>query len=623
LEPKLGNIVSLVSEVTLTPIFSDIQFDRLNGIQSKTSVIRSSTNSLVNLADENPSVEILIKKISPILESKLCLEVLEIFQNIRTIFAIPVVNQFNIPVGIVERSALIEIFIQPYTKELYAKKTISEFMNKTPLVVDKETTIDDIAKLIIDAGMQHMVNGFIATENGQYLGIANGHDLLNDMTERKQAHLFKLAHFDQLTNLPNRNLFQDRLKTAILQSGRLKTQVGLLFIDLDNFKHFNDSLGHSFGDKILLSVATRLFGCARECDTVARLAGDEFTIIVEQLNDKDALDKLCCRIQEVMKEPLQVMGKEVFATLSIGTAVYPNDDDNPAGLMVKADAAMYEAKRNGRNTYRHYAEGMSLYSYDHMSLETDLRMALESSQFELFYQPQINLKNGMVVGCEALIRWRHPKRGLLTPIHFIETLESTGLIISVGNWILRLACMQHMQWIKSGQVPIKMCVNISALQFNQPDFCKTVSRIIEETGIQPSNLEFELTESLCMNDVKAVLRTLQELKNIGVTLAIDDFGTGFSNLSYLKKFPIDRLKIDQSFIRNIELEPVNVGIVTAIVALGKSLNLELIAEGVETESEMNVVNSCGCELVQGYLFSKPVAADSFVSLVINHNKIKS
>jgi diguanylate cyclase (GGDEF)-like protein len=623
LEAKLSSILSLVSEVTFTPPFSDIQIDNLKGNQYQGALQSSTPNVLVNQTDDNPSVERLIKNITPILESKLCLEVLELFQNIQTIFAIPVVNQFNIPVGIVERSALIEIFIKPYTKELYAKKPISEFMNKTPLVVDKDTAIDDIAKIIIDAGMRHMVNGFIATDNNEYLGIANGHDLLNEMTERKQAHLFKLAHFDQLTNLPNRNLFHDRLKTAILQSGRQNIQVGLLFIDLDNFKHFNDSMGHSFGDKILLAVATRLYGCARECDTVARLAGDEFTIVVEQLNDKDALDKLCCRIQEVMKEPLQVMGKEVFATLSIGTAVYPNDDDNPAGLMVKADAAMYEAKRNGRNTYRHYAEGMSLYSYDHMSLETDLRRALESSEFDLFYQPQINLKNGMVVGCEALIRWKHPKRGLLTPIHFIETLESTGLIITVGNWILRLACIQHMQWIKYGLAPIKMAVNISPLQFIQPDFCKTVSEIIEETGIQPSNLEFELTESLCMNDVKSVLRTLQELKNIGVTLAIDDFGTGFSNLSYLKKFPIDRLKIDQSFIRNIEREPVNVGIVTAIVALGKSLNLELIAEGVETESEMNVVNSCGCELVQGYLFSKPIPADSFVSLVINHNKIKS
>jgi diguanylate cyclase len=581
-------------------------------VNTSTMDIRKVTLNLFDItqdiAESSPKVKSLIKNISPIRDDKLCLEVLELFQNSPAIFAIPVVNQDNFPIGIVERNSLIEIFIKPYTKELYAKKVIFDFMNKTPLIVDKDTAIDDIARMIIDAGMQHMVNGFIATDNDQYLGIANGHDLLNEITERKQAHLFKLAHFDQLTKLPNRTLFLDRLTTAILQSGRQNALIGLLFIDLDNFKHINDSMGHSFGDRVLFAVATRLVSCARASDTVARLAGDEFTILLDQLESKQDIETLCQRIQAAMKLPFNIMEREIFVTVCIGSAMCPSDDNQPAGLMIKADAAMYEAKRSGRNTYRHYKPGMHLYSYDHMSLETDLRMALERNEFELFYQPQIALRTGHIVGNEALIRWRHPSRGLLSPIHFIETLEKTGLIISVGKWVIEEACRQQMHWINSGFEPMNMCVNISAMQFNQPNFSKMVKEIIAIAGIDPKHLELEVTESLCMHDVKAVLKTLHELKYLGVRLAIDDFGTGFSNLSYLKKFPIDRLKIDQSFIRNIENEPVNVGIVTAIASLGKSMNLDLVAEGVENINEMEMAEFCGCDIAQGYFLSRPIPA---------------
>jgi EAL domain-containing protein (putative c-di-GMP-specific phosphodiesterase class I) len=251
---------------------------------------------------------------------------------------------------------------------------------------------------------------------------------------------------------------------------------------------------------------------------------------------------------------------------------------------------------------------MHLYSYDHMSLETDLRMALERNEYELFYQPQIELRTKKVVGNEALLRWRHPNRGLLSPIHFIETLENTGLIITVGKWVIEEACRQQMHWNNIGFEPMNMCVNISAMQFNQPNFSKMVKDIICETGIDPKHLELEVTESLCMHDVKAVLKTLHELNYLGVRLAIDDFGTGFSNLSYLKKFPIDRLKIDQSFIRSIENEHVNVGIVTAIASLGKSMNLDLVAEGVENINEMEMAEFCGCDIAQGYYFSKPLPA---------------
>jgi diguanylate cyclase (GGDEF)-like protein len=547
------------------------------------------------------------------------LAVLDLFQENQEIFAIPVVNSDNIPSGIVDRHTFVESFIKPYTREIYGKRKISEFMNRSPIVVDKETAIDDIARIMIDAGMQHMVSGFIATDNGQYIGIANVHDLLNEITQRKQANLFYLAYFDQLTKLPNRVLFLDRLTIAMIESARHKTQVGLLFIDLDNFKHFNDSMGHGFGDRLLAAVASRLTGCARESDTVARLSGDEFTIMVENVNSQDDLDHLCSRIVSAMDSPLQIMGREVFITASIGTAMCPGDDEDPNGLLVKADAAMYEAKRSGRNTYRHYVAGMNLYSFDRMALETDLRMAVERNEFVLFYQPQVSVANGKIVGNEALIRWQHPSRGLLSPIHFIEIAEETGLIVNIGEWVLQEACRQHVTWIANGLEPMCMSVNISAMQFYQNGFSEMVRSIVTASGMQPHYLELELTESMFMHDVDTVLKTLHELHDFGVKLAIDDFGTGYSNLSYLRKFPIDRLKVDQSFIRHIEREPVNAEIVRAIAALGKSMSLELVAEGVETESELALAESSGCECVQGYHFSKPLPADQFETWVKENN----
>ena len=602
----LENTRNPLKEVGILP---HITFDTESSVSINESTFNISSQAWLNRLDDNPTVIRLLNNITAVSEDTLCLLVLELFQQQSSLFAVPVINHLNYPVGIVERNSLVEVFIKPYTRELYAKKSISDFMNKTPVIVDKETSIDDIARIIVDAGMQHMVSGFIATDEGQYLGIANGHNLLTEITQRKQANLFKLAHFDQLTKLPNRVLFLDRLNMAIIQSERQKSLVGLLFIDLDKFKHFNDSMGHSFGDELLIAVAERLVGCARDGETVARLSGDEFSILLDKVKSQFEIDMLCNRILEAMKQPLRVMGREVFITVSIGAAMCPNDDDQPAGLLVKADAAMYEAKRSGRNAYRHYIPGMNLYSYERMTLETDLRMALERNEFELFYQPQVLLSTGKVVGNEALIRWRHPLRGLLPPIHFMEIIEESGLIVPIGKWVIEEACRQQMIWMKSGLDPMRMSVNISAMQFYQSDFCEMVKTIIMVSGIQPEHLELELTESVCMHDVASVLNPLKELHEFGIKLAIDDFGTGLSNLSYLNKFPIDRLKIDQSFIRNIDSEPVNIEIVRAIVALGRSMSLELVAEGVETDSEMDLAESCGCEFVQGYRFSKPLPAD--------------
>ncbi len=562
----------------------------------------------------------MLKFISPVAETMSCLTVLDLFQKNSDIFALPVVNSDNIPTGLVDRKVFIETFIKPFSKEIHGKKNISAFMNTDSIIVDHSATIDDVARIIVDAGMQHMVSGFIATNDGQYIGVANGLDLLNEITQRKQANLFYLAHYDQLTNLPNRLLFLDRLDMAIIEARRDKTQLGLLFIDLDNFKHFNDSMGHGFGDKLLVATAARLASCARESDTVARLSGDEFTIMQESPTCQDDINALCKRVLEAMTLPLQIMGREVFITASIGTALYPVDDAEPTGLLAKADAAMYEAKRSGRNTYRHFIPGMNVYSLDRMTLETDLRGALERNEFVLFYQPQIELSSGKMIGNEALIRWQHPERGLLSPIHFIEITEETGLIVPIGKWVLQQACRQHMLWIESGLEPMSVSVNISAMQFYQTGFCEMVKSIISDSGIRPIYLELELTESLFMHDVEVVLKTLHTLHDLGVKLAIDDFGTGYSNLGYLKMFPIDKLKIDQSFIRHLECEPVNVDIVKAIAALGKSMSLELVAEGVETDDELDLVISSGCDSVQGYRYSKPLPADQLESWIQKRNQ---
>ena len=398
---------------------------------------------------------------------------------------------------------------------------------------------------------------------------------------------------------------------ALSEANRSRSSVGVLFIDLDNFKNFNDSMGHGFGDQILIAVANRLMSCAREIDTVARLSGDEFVIILEDITHQDDLDNLCNRILDGMKQPWEIMGRSVFLTASIGTSLYPQDGIEPSELILKADAAMYEAKRSGRNAYTHFKSGMRLYSLDKMTLENDLRLAIVRNEFELFYQPQIAVDSGKVIGMEALIRWNHPERGMLTPIHFIEIAEKTGLIIDIGKWVIREACRQHQEWINYDLLPLRMSVNISPMQFYQTSFCDEIRAVLIETGMQPSNLELELTEGMFMHNLDNVVKVLNELHDLGVFLAIDDFGTGYSNLSYLKRFPIDRLKIDQSFIRGIEQETMNMEIVRTIATLAKTMSLELVAEGVETTAEMDMVEACGCDSVQGYKFSKPLPADKF------------
>lgn len=549
-----------------------------------------------------------------------CLDVLETFFRHPEVYALPVIGQNDTPVTLIERQSFVEFFSQPYAREVYGKKSILRFIadgfmqrTQAPIIVDAATSLDDVATIIIDKGMQHMVSGFIVTANGRYAGVANGHDLLDAITQRRQAELYYLAHHDQLTGLPNRLLFIDRLTQACRETARNGTHAGLLFIDLDRFKQVNDSLGHSVGDALLRSVSERLQAGSRATDTIARLGGDEFAYLIPDMDHSNIAHIVAQRIIEAMRPPFSIMGHELFMTASIGIALCPDDDRDINSLLAKADTAMYEAKKNGRNGYQQYAPELKIYSPEHMLLETDLRNAIVNREFVLFYQPQIDLASGRTLGVEALIRWQHRQYGLLSPGRFIEIAENTGLIVPLGHWVLREACQQLKAWCDAGIPPLRMAINVSALQFRQANFANTVRTTIEETGVDPHLIELELTESIVMHNANDVLRTLAELKNIGVSLALDDFGTGFSSLSYLRRFPIDLLKIDQSFIRDVANMPVNESIVRAIIALGRSLSLQIIAEGVETEAELTTLRSCQCDAVQGYHFLPPASADDFFS----------
>ncbi len=591
------------------------------------SIPSVARNAYLNFRDMQvaPSVRQLHQILPPVTRSALCSDVLTIFMQDKSIYAIPVIDEAGVPHALIERHAYIEYFSRTYSLEVFGRKPLSQIVdiapaiNNRPIVVDAATSIDDVAAIIIDAGMQHMVSGFIVTDANKYLGIANGHSLLNSITQRKQAELYYLAHYDQLTRIPNRMLMNDRLHMACREAKRNGTQVGLMFVDLDRFKQINDTMGHGFGDLLLQAVAERLESCIRCNDTVARLGGDEFAVLLVNMPNAREAEITARRIVDYFRLPFSILEREIFITASLGIAIYPLDEEESNNLLAKADAAMYEAKQSGRNAFRTYAPGLAMGLMDHLSLESDLRHAVARNELVLHYQPQVSVASGRTIGVEALIRWQHPQRGLLSPAAFIRIAEESGLIIDIGNWVLREACRQQRAWALSHNLPLRMAINISAVQFRRKNFTENVRRIIKETGIDPCYIELELTENNAMHHADDVLNTLRELKRIGVKLAIDDFGTGFSNLSYLQRFPIDRLKIDQSFIRGIENLPANKSIVQAIVSLAKSLSLETVAEGVETEAEYDLTRASACDEIQGYFHARPMPAEDLLAWLTTVN----
>jgi diguanylate cyclase (GGDEF)-like protein/PAS domain S-box-containing protein len=445
-----------------------------------------------------------------------------------------------------------------------------------------------------------------------------------DIRERLAAEekVSYMAQFDALTGLPNRNLFQDRLVQAMALAKRNDWPMAVLFIDLDRFKLVNDTLGHAAGDKLLKEAAERLRSCIRSSDTVGRLGGDEFAAILSELGKLGDAGLVAQKIIDVFKRPFDLEGKETYVTASVGITLYPADSDSAEALVVNADAAMYRAKEQGRNNYQYFTRDMNERALQRVQMEAALRRALEREEFRLFYQPKVDLVTGKICGLEALLRWQHPDKGMVLPGDFIPMLEETGLIVQAGEWVLRTACAQIKAWQKTALKVPPISVNLSARQFEQKNLKGTVRQILRDTKVDPSLIEFEITESLLMNDPEGAARTLHSLKESGVRLSMDDFGTGYSSLGYLKRFPIDTLKIDRTFVRDISTDADDATLTRAIINLAQTLRLKVIAEGVETEDQLAFLRTNGCDEMQGYLFAKPAGAEECERMLREGRKLE-
>jgi diguanylate cyclase (GGDEF)-like protein len=440
-------------------------------------------------------------------------------------------------------------------------------------------------------------------------------EMLQEIEERnlvlrqRQEHLQELAHFDTLTHLPNRVLFHDRLQQAMNLAQRTNQVIAVMFLDLDRFKDINDTLGHRTGDLLLQHVADRMGLVLRDCDTVARLGGDEFTVFVQDIKTADNARRIAQKLLDLFEIPYCLEGQQVYVTCSIGVTLFPADGDSMDELLMNADIAMYHAKADGKNTYRLYAIEMNQQASERVALQTDLRKALDLKQLYLQYQPKFDARTNQITGVEALLRWQHPERGLIPPTRFIPLAEESGSIVNITEWVLKSACHQAKLWYDAGYGDISVAVNLSAYSLKRNNAPFMVQQMLEESGLPPHLLELELTESMLIENDQHAEETLHALKKLGVKISIDDFGTGYSSLSYLHRFPIDALKIDRSFIWNMHRSDNDMAIVVAIIAMGHGLKLQVIAEGVENEEQLETLKKCGCETIQGYLTGRPALAE--------------
>ena len=437
--------------------------------------------------------------------------------------------------------------------------------------------------------------------------------LVKQLVAEEEIH--QLAYFDSLTGLPNRSLLEDRLAQALHRAKRDGKKAALLFLDLDHFKDVNDSFGHHKGDLLLQQVAQRLQTFVRKCDTLSRIGGDEFIHFITGLEEAYDVSSLAVRIQAALQPAFKIDGHEVHISSSIGIAIFPENGEDPATLQVHADMAMYAAKENGRNTHMYFTEEMNQHALERRKLEVSLRSALKENEFFLVFQPQIDLGSDKIVGAEVLLRWQHPELGVIPPDKFIPLAEETGLIGPIGEWVLDAACRQLRAWQDAGYPLQRVGVNVSGFQFQQPDLIEMIDRILEETGLDPCSLELELTESIVMENADANIQKLSQLRERGISLAIDDFGTGYSSLSYLKFFTVDRIKIDRSFVRHLTEINDDAAIVETILAMAKTLNLKVVAEGVENQEQLDFFKARDCHEIQGYFLGRPMVPDDFVQTI--------
>ncbi|MDH5425191.1 MAG: EAL domain-containing protein [Gammaproteobacteria bacterium] len=443
---------------------------------------------------------------------------------------------------------------------------------------------------------------------------------IRDISERVEAQkkLEYLAHHDVLTTLPNRHFFLQNIDHALASAKRNSQIIAVMYLDLDRFKVINDTLGHDIGDKLLQEIAKRLKNCIRASDIIARISGDEFTILLDHLSNKNDIALIARKVIDELSRPFVHSGHELYSSASIGISIYPDDVKTTSGMMRHADIAMYRAKSEGGNQYCFYSTEMNTRASSHLKLESELRHALERGEFELYYQPQMDNENGVYSGAEALLRWQHPQLGVLPPGDFIPILEETGLIIPVGEWAIRTACQQAVSWEQAGLPPMHVAVNLSARQFTEHDMADKISVILQETGLPAEYLELEITENILMQQNNHTMNIINKLHKLGIQLAIDDFGTGYSSLSYLRKFPIHTLKIDRSFVRDITMDSDDAAIVQLIIDMAHSLKLNVIAEGVESKEQVEFLKARKCWEMQGYYFSKPLPADEITALLQSH-----
>ena len=436
-----------------------------------------------------------------------------------------------------------------------------------------------------------------------------------------EQRIHHIAQHDVLTGLPSRSLLQDQLGLAIGASERSGEPLWVMLIDLDRFKYVNDSMGHKAGDVLLMTIAARLRSALRDSDTVARLSGDEFVVIMSQHPAQQLGPHLVQQLMDSVAQPVLLGAKEYSVTCSIGVAVYPTAGALADSLIEHADIAMYSAKKLGRNNFQFYTPAMNDEAQERVRIESALRKALERDEFVLHYQPQVDLASGKIVGMEALLRWQHPELGMVPPMRFISVAEDTGLIVPIGAWVMRTACLQNRAWHDAGLGALRVAVNLSARQFGSPDLLDNIRAVLDDSGLDAHYLEIELTESLFMSDVTLAVELLHSMKAIGVNLSIDDFGTGYSSLSYLSRFPIDVLKIDRSFVTNITRDANDAALVASIINLAHNLKLSVIAEGVETEEQLDYLRSHGCDEMQGYYVSRPLPAHEFERFLREHNNL--
>jgi diguanylate cyclase (GGDEF)-like protein/PAS domain S-box-containing protein len=458
----------------------------------------------------------------------------------------------------------------------------------------------------------------IRDNEGNIIKMAGSH---TNITDKKKAEekINRLAYFDIVTNLANRTLFEEKLNKCISHTNANKEMFGLIYLDLDNFKNVNDTLGHAFGDLLLKNVADLLQKHVNKGDIVARLSGDEYAIIMPKLTAPEKINILTKKIKDEFQNPFILGNHEVYVTVSMGIAIYPTDGENQQTLLRNADTAMYCAKEKGKNSYEFYHNEMNLKIMKKINLQNDLRRAIKNNEFVVYYQPQVSMETSEIVGFEALVRWIHPVDGLISPLKFIPEAEEMGLITDIGEFVLRTACKQNKQWQELGYSPKCMAINLSARQFQQKNLLKVIEGVLAETNLATKWLELEITESICMNDLNFTIDLLNKFNEMGVTIALDDFGTGYSSLNYLKKLPIQCLKIDKSFVDNITSNHKELAIAKAITTLAHTMNLSIVAEGIETEEQFSVLKNLNCDKAQGYLFSRPLPAEEIERLLVLAN----